>query len=52
MIYRIYVELRPWGVACVGPRGNIGRINKEEYYILLHTKYEIFGPCSFGEEDV
>ena len=28
------------------PRGT-----KEDYYTLLHTKYEISGPCGFGEED-
>ena len=33
------------------PRGTVGRIYKEEYYTLLHTKYEISGPCGFGEED-
>ena len=30
------------------PRGTVGRIYK---YRLLHTKYESFGPCGFGEED-
>ena len=34
------------------PRGTIGRIYKEDYYTLLHTKYESSGPCGFGEEDV
>ena len=33
------------------PRGMVGRIYKEDYYTLLHTKYESFGPCGFGEED-
>ena len=23
----------------------------EDHYTLLHTKYESFGPCGFGEED-
>ena len=32
-------------------RGTVGRIYKEEHYILLHTKYESSGPCGFGEED-
>ena len=32
--------------------GTVGRIYKEEYYTLLHTKYESSGPCGFGEEDV
>ena len=29
----------------------IGRIHIEDHYTLLHTKYETFGPCGFGEED-
>ena len=29
----------------------IGRIYIEDHYTLLHTKYESFGPCGFGEED-
>ena len=33
------------------PRGMVGRINKEEHYTLLQTKYESSGPCGFGEED-
>ena len=33
------------------PRGTVGRIYKEEHYILLRTKYESSGPCGFGEED-
>ena len=32
-------------------RGTVGRIYKEEHYILLNTKYESSGPCGFGEED-
>ena len=32
-------------------RGTVGRIYKEEHYILLQTKYESSGPCGFGEED-
>ena len=24
---------------------------KEDHYNMLHTKYESFGPCGFGEED-
>ena len=36
------------------PRGTVGRIYskiyKEDHYILLHTKYESFGPCGFGED--
>ena len=33
------------------PRGTVGMIYKEDHYTLLHTKYESFGPCGFGEED-
>ena len=33
------------------PRGTVGRIYKEDHYTLLHTKYESFGPCGFGEKD-
>ena len=33
------------------PRGTVGRIYKEEHYILLLTKYESSGPCGFGAED-
>ena len=29
----------------------IGRIYKEDHYTLLHTKYESFGSCGFGQED-
>ena len=31
-------------------RGTVGRIYKEDYYTLLHTKCESSGPCGFGEE--
>ena len=41
--------------ACMDPRRTVGRIcsriYKEDHFILLHTKYESFGPCGFGEED-
>ena len=33
------------------PRGTVGRIYEEDHYTLLHTKYESYGPCGFGEED-
>ena len=35
------------------PRGGaiFDRIYIEDHYTLLHTKYESFGPCGFGEED-
>ena len=32
-------------------RGTVGRIYKEEHYILLQTKYESSEPCGFGNED-
>ena len=45
----------PRGGACMDPRGTVGRIcsriYKEDHFTLLHTKYESFGPCGFGEED-
>ena len=41
----------PRGGAIFDPRGMIGRIYIEDHYTLLHTKYERFGPCGFGEED-
>ena len=28
-------------------RGMVGRNYKEDYYTLLHTKYESSGPCGF-----
>ena len=39
------------GGAIFDPRGMIGRIYIEDHYTLLHTKYDSFGPCGFGEED-
>ena len=41
----------PRGGAIFDLSGMIGRIYKEDHYTLLHTKYESFGPCGFGEED-
>ena len=32
-------------------RGTVGRIYKDEHYILLQTKFESSGPCGFGEVD-
>ena len=32
------------------PRGTVGRIYKEEYYTLLHTKYESSGLYGFISE--
>ena len=37
-------------MACIDPRGPVGRIYKEDPYKLLHTKYESSRPCSFGED--
>ena len=42
----------PPGRAIFNPRDMIGRIYIEDHYTLLHTKYESFGPCGFGEEDL
>ena len=41
----------PQGGAIFDPRGMVGRIYIEDHYTLLHTKYESFGPCGFGEEN-
>ena len=43
-------ELMTPGGAFFDPRGMIGRIYIEDHYTLLHTKYESFGPCGFGED--
>ena len=40
----------PRGGGIFAPRGMIGRIYIEDHYTLLHTKYESFGPCGFGED--
>ena len=37
-------------MACMDPRGTVGSIYKGEYYTLVHTKYESFGPYGFGED--
>ena len=51
----MFFPLRPLGGARMDPRGTVGRIYskiyKDDYYTLLHTKYESFGPCGFGKED-
>ena len=41
----------PRGGVIFDPRDMVGRIYKEDQYTLLHTKYERFGLCGFGEED-
>ena len=33
------------------PGGTVGRIYREDYYTMLHTKCESSRPCGFGEED-
>ena len=43
--------MTPPGRAHMDPRSTVGRIYKEDHYILPHTKYESYGPCGFGEED-
>ena len=42
--------MTPPGQGRMDPRGTVGRIYKEEHYILLQTKYESSGPCCFGED--
>ena len=39
------------GRAIFDPSGIVGRIYKEDYDTLLHTKYESAGPCGFGKGD-
>ena len=41
----------PQGWAIFDPRGMVGKIYKEDHYMLLHTKHESSGLCGFGEED-
>ena len=41
----------PPGRGLYEPRGTVGRIDKEDHYTLLLTKYESSGPCGFREED-
>ena len=40
----------PRGGAIFDPRDMVGRINKEDHYTLLHTKYESSVLCGFGKE--
>ena len=51
----MFFPWHPRGGACMDSRGMVGRIfsriYKEDHFTLLHTKYESFGPCGFGEED-
>ena len=41
----------PRGGAIFDPRGMVGRIYKEDHYILIHIKYESSEPSGFWEED-
>ena len=50
-IFLCFSHDTPRGGAHMDPRGTVGRIYEEDHYTLLHTKYEISGPCGFGEED-
>ena len=43
--------MMPQGRGPYGPQGHVGRIYKEENYILLQRKYESSRPCGLGEED-
>ena len=43
------VAYEPRDGATFDPRSMVGRIYKEDYYTLLHSKYGISGPCGFGE---
>ena len=36
--------------AIFDPRDMVGRILKEDHFMLLHTKYESSGPCGFRED--
>ena len=51
-IVSLWELMTPRGGANFDPRGMVGRIyNKEDFYTLLHTKYESSGPCGSREED-
>ena len=50
-IFYVFLIVSLWGGSIFDPRGMIGRIYKEDHYMLLLTKYESSGPCGFGEED-
>ena len=49
--YKSMVDYDMPGMACMDPRGTVGRIYEEEHYTLLQTKYESSRPCGFGEEN-
>ena len=49
-IVSLWELMTPRGGAIFDPRGMIGRIYIEDHYTLLHTEYECFGPCGFGED--
>ena len=46
-----YKHMADYG-APMDPRGSVDKIYKEDYYILLHTKYKSSRPCGFREEDL
>ena len=50
-IFLCFFPMIPPGRARVYHRGMVGRIYKEDHFILLQIKYESSGPCGFGEED-
>ena len=41
----------PRGGAIFDPRGMVGRIYKEDHYILIHTKLKALGLVGFLEDD-
>ena len=51
-IFFYVLPMTPRDGAHMDPRGTAGKIYKEDHYTLLHTKYESFGPCGFGEEEI
>ena len=54
-IFYVFPIVSLWELITPGvifdPRVMVGRIDKEDHYTLLHTKYEGSGPCGFREED-
>ena len=44
-------QMTPPGQGLMDNRGMVCMIYKEEFYILIHTKYESSGPSGFGAED-
>ena len=50
-IMSLWKIVTPQGRACMDSSTTVGKIYKEDHYILLYTKYESSGPCGLGEED-